>query len=539
MTTDHAQPTGVSRGRSVLAAFGERRLADPRAPAVHYYGRTLTRDDLDRLSGRLAARLVEAGVGQSDRVAVSLQNTPVFAIALLATWKLGAVLVPVSPMLRANELTSLLSDCGPRVLIAHPEVADTLTAAFGHLEETPEVLWSNAADYAGAQGARWLPEPAAPTYGKVLLTELARPIAEPVVPHDSASDDLALLVYTSGTTGPSKGAMLSHANIGYQATVAAGALGVEADDIVLTTAPFFHITGLGLHLALGLGGGLPLVMTYRFDPDGALALIEQYKPSFTVGTITAYIALAERARSDGNAHRALSQLTSAISGGAAVPAAVIDRYESEFGVYIRNGYGLTETSSVCVVVPAGERAPVHAGSGATSIGRPLPDVDVTIVADDGHEAPVGETGEIVVRGPQIGQGYWNRSDETANAFGPRGLRTGDIGIIDEHGWIYLVDRKKDLIVVSGYKVWPRDVEDALYKHAAVAEAGVIGVPDDYRGESVSAYVVPRPGMTVTAAELNRHCRASLSAYKCPRHYQIVDSLPKSASGKILRRLLGD
>jgi long-chain acyl-CoA synthetase len=323
-----------------------------------------------------------------------------------------------------------------------------------------------------------------------------------------------LLVYTSGTTGPSKGATLTHANIGYHAVVTPIWLGLDAADSVLTVAPFFHITGLGMHL------------------------IEHYTPRFTVGTITAYIALAEHAASaEEGARTALSGMSSAISGGAAVPAAVVDRYEREFGVYIRNGYGLTETASACVIVPFGQRAPVDPGSGATSIGRPLPGVSVSIVADDGSDALPGTGGEVVVRGPQVGTGYWNRPEETANAFQSDGLHTGDIGMIDEDGWIYLVDRKKDLIVVSGYKVWPRDVEDVLYRHPSVTEVAVIGVPDDYRGESVHAFVSLRPGHGVTPEELNRHCRKFLSAYKCPRHYEIVPGLPKSASGKILRRLL--
>jgi len=206
-------------------------------------------------------------------------------------------------------------------------------------------------------------------------------------------------------------------------------------------------------------------------------------------------------------------------------------------VYIHNGYGLTETASVCIAVPRGERAPVDPGSGATSIGRPLPGVSVKVVTEDGALAPHGVGGEIVVQGPQVGVGYWSRPAETANTFQADGLRTGDVGFIDEQGWIYLVDRKKDLIVVSGYKVWPRDVEDVLYLHPSVLEAAVIGVPDDYRGESVAAFVVVRPDAPASAEELNRHCREHLSAYKCPRHYHLVPSLPKSASGKILRRSL--
>jgi long-chain acyl-CoA synthetase len=524
--------------RTVLAAFTEQRRAAPDATAVHYYGNAISRAEIDDLSDSLAHWLAEAQVGSADRVAVSLQNTPLFAVALLATWKLGAVLVPVNPMLRPGELASLLSDCEARVLLAHPDMADVITAALKKVEQPPTLLWSSPSDLAGELDAPWAAGPeVVPTEGTSLLPELIRRHGKSTPPHDPSPDELALLTYTSGTTGPSKGAMLTHANIGYQAVVTPEWLGLTVADTVLTIAPFFHITGLGLHLALGLGTGLPLVMTYRFEPRHVLELIQHYTPSFTVGTITAFIAMAEQAATSEQAQAALSRMTSAVSGGTAVPAAVVERYERQFGVYIRNGYGLTETASACVVVPTGQRAPIDPGSGATAIGRPLPGVTVTIVADDGSEAPPGVGGEIVVQGPQVGTGYWNRPDETANTFRPEGLRTGDVGFIDEQGWIYLVDRKKDLIVVSGYKVWPRDVEDVLYRHPSVAEAAVIGVPDDYRGESVTAFVVLRPDTSVTPDDLNRHCREYLSAYKCPRHYEVVATLPKSASGKILRRIL--
>jgi long-chain acyl-CoA synthetase len=523
--------------RTVLSAFTEYRRAAPDATAVQYYGNRISRAELDALSDALATWFAEEQVGAGDRVAVALQNTPVFAIALLATWKLGAVLVPVSPMLRTGELASLLVDCGARVMIAHPEMADVVNPALAQLEHSPTVLWSSPSDLAGDLDAPWPTNPDfVPATGTSFLPELNR-VRKPVGLHESSSSDLALLVYTSGTTGPSKGAMLTHANVSNQAFVTPDCFGLTSSDTILTIAPFFHITGLCMHLALGLGNGLPLVMTYRFEPQQVLELIRRYTPSFTVGTITAFIALAEQAASSEQAQAALSRMTSTYSGGAAVPAAVVDRYEQQFGVYIRNGYGLTEAASVCVAVPIGERAPIDRDSGATSIGRPLPGVTVTIVADDGTEAPHGTTGEIVIRGPQVGNGYWNRQEETANTFRPTGLHTGDVGIIDGQGWIYVVDRKKDLIVVSGYKVWPRDVEDVLYRHPSVAEAAVIGVPDSYRGESVAAYVVPRPGTTITSDELNQHCREQLSAYKCPRSYEIVSTLPKSASGKILRRLL--
>lgn len=526
--------------RSVLLAFEDHRQADPDAVSVEYFGRSLSRLELGELSDAMASHLADVGVGLGDRVAVSLQNTPVFAITLLATWKRGAVLVPVNPMLRSKELTSLLGDCQPKVMVAHPEMAKIVLASAAELETPPALWWSAPDDLAGDIPGPWsgvtVGRPADGTY---VLPGLLAATADPPLSHEPAPDELALLVYTSGTTGPSKGAMISHSNVGYQAEVAAGWLGVGPSDSVLTIAPFFHITGMGLHLAAGLGRGVPLVMTYRFDPAHVSTLVRRYAPTFTVGTITAYIALAEYASGNDKASTALRRIVSPISGGAAVPAAVVARYEHEFGRYIRNGYGLTETTSVCIAVPRDERAPVDSASGATSIGRPLPGVTVAIVTDAGEEASAGQSGEIVIRGPQVARGYWNQPEESARTFRADGVHTGDVGMVDANGWTYIIDRIKDLIVVSGYKVWPRDVEDALYRHPAVAEAAVIGVPDEYRGESVRAYVVLRAGVRASKEDLDRHCRELLAAYKCPRQYEIVETLPKSASGKVLRRILRD
>ena len=347
-------------------------------------------------------------------------------------------------------------------------------------------------------------------------------------------DDVALLTYTSGTTGPSKGSMSTHANLTYQAVVSGEWFGLTEADRILTTAPFFHITGLGLHLAVALGNGIPMVLTYRFDPATVLSLLDRYRPTFTIGAITAFIALADHAE-PGN--EAMARMSTCFSGGAPVPETVVERYERDFGVYIHNIYGLTESTSACIAVPRGARAPVDETSGALSIGVALPGTHVTVVGEDGAELPAGTAGEMVVRGPSVGTGYWNRPEETANAFRPAGLHTGDVGVMDEDGWIFVVDRKKDLLVVSGYKVWPREVEDVLYLHPAVREAAVVGRPDDYQGESVQAFVTLRNGQSVTAEELQAHCRENLSAYKCPRTIEFLDDLPKTATGKILRREL--
>ncbi|HEY0774837.1 MAG TPA: AMP-binding protein, partial [Nocardioidaceae bacterium] len=478
--------------------------------------------------------LADFGVWQGDRVAISLQNTPAFVLCLLATWKLGAIVVPVNPMLRGKELAHLLGDCEPTAFICHPEMQQVVDDARAATGADLEVIWSAPEDFAGDISGPWPANRAAAAEAATLADLLSPDGAVHPDGIEPRPDDLALLTYTSGTTGPSKGSMSTHTNLVYQAVVAREWFGLTGEDRILTTAPFFHITGLGLHLALALANGIPMVLTYRFEPATVLGLMDRYRPTFTVGAITAFIALADRAE-PGN--EALAAMSNSFSGGAPVAQSVVDRYERDYGVYIHNIYGLTESTSACIGVPLGTRAPVDLKSGALAIGVPLPGTHVTVVGEDREELPPGTAGELVVRGPSVGTGYWNRPDETANAFRAEGLHTGDVGVMDEQGWIYIVDRKKDLLVVSGYKVWPREVEDVLYLHPAVREAAVVGRPDEYQGESVQAFVALRSGQTVSAEELQAHCRENLSAYKCPRRIDFLDDLPKTATGKILRREL--
>jgi long-chain acyl-CoA synthetase len=346
--------------------------------------------------------------------------------------------------------------------------------------------------------------------------------------------DIALLTYTSGTTGPSKGAMSTHANLAYQVVSGTQWYGLDEHSSVLTVAPLFHITGLALHAALALGGGYPLVLTYRFEPGAVLDLIDRYEPTYAIGAITAFIALLDARPESGTT---LGKLTTVFSGGAPVPSEVVDRFRAATGRYIHNIYGLTETTSACIGTPLGAIAPVDKASGALSVGVPMGGTTVTIVDDSGHPLPAGEIGEIVVSGPQVDVGYWQRPDETSHAFRSDGVHTGDVGVMDADGWVYVVDRKKDLVVVSGYKVWPRDVEDVLYRHPAVKEAAVVGRPDSYRGETLHAYISLRGGQHATPAELRTLCREHLSAYKVPTEYHFVDELPKTTTGKIMRRNL--
>lgn len=255
---------------------------------------------------------------------------------------------------------------------------------------------------------------------------------------------------------------------------------------------------------------------------------------YTVGPSTAFMALAAQpsvTRDHFSSFRMIS------SGGAPLPPALVEKFRASFGPYIHNGYGLTECTAPCASVPQGMDAPVDPVSGTLAVGLPGPHTVVRIVDDQGAEVPFGEQGEILVRGPQVVPGYWRRPDATAETFPDGELRTGDIGFMDEQGWLYVVDRKKDMINASGFKVWPREVEDVLYTHPAVREAAVVGVPDGYRGETVKAYISLRPGVDTDPDELAVYCKERLAAYKYPRHVEILPDLPKTASGKILRREL--
>jgi long-chain acyl-CoA synthetase len=288
-------------------------------------------------------------------------------------------------------------------------------------------------------------------------------------------------------------------------------IGIGPQDVILGVAPLFHITGSIGHVAVSLLTGATLVLTYRFDPAVAIETIRDEKVTFTVGSITVFIALMNAPNTES---AALATLTK-----------------------IYSGYGLTETTSPSHAVPLGGQAPVDQASGALSVGVPVYNTIVRIVDEDGRDLPAGEIGELVTSGPQVVPGYWNKPEETAKALPGGALHTGDVGYMDHDGWFYIVDRKKDQINVSGYKVWPREVEDVLYEHAAVREAAVVGVPDPYRGETVKAYVSLKAGRTVTPGELAAYCRDRLAAYKYPREVEILEELPKTVTGKLLRREL--
>ena len=524
----HTADSSVS---TVLDAFSAIVAECPDRAIVHYFDATISAGELDRLSDAFAVSLVGRGFAPRDRAVLYLQNVPQYVIAQLAVWKAGGVVVSANPMYRGRELTEIVTDSGAAALITldslYRDVAADVVAAVG----VDTVVTTSEFEY---RADACPPRDATDALDmSTMIEDAAGRRPDRTV---QAASDLAVLTYTSGTTGPPKGAMTSHANLFFNARVYRDWIGIDSSDVVLGIAPLFHITGIVGHVGLSLVTGAPLVLTHRFDADETVRAIARHRATFTVGSITVFIALMNAA---GATREALASLTKVYSGGAPIPPSMLDEFREAFGHTIHNIYGLTETTSPIIAVPFGSRAPLDADSGATAVGVPVFDTVVRVIDDDGRDLPVGEAGELVAAGPQIVAGYWNRPEATAEALTPAGLRTGDVGFMNSDGWFFIVDRMKDQINASGFKVWPREVEDVLYEHPAIREAAVVGVPDAYRGETVRAFVSLRPGAEMTPGELTAFAKERLAAYKAPREVTILDDIPKTASGKLLRRSLRD
>jgi long-chain acyl-CoA synthetase len=513
-----------------------------RAPdhiAIKYFDGVLTLADLDARSDSLAVALVDNGFAVGDRLGVYVQNNPAFVIALLAAWKASGAAVLINPMNKRREVTYLLADSGASALLCLDDLYESVAKEVIATGETAvkTIITCSPLDeqsrnderlFAGVERLR--PE------GTLDLEEIFSEYAgRKPAPADPGADDLAVLCYTSGTTGVPKGAMCTHAAMAFNSQTYRDWMGFTAADSVLGVAPLFHITGLIGHMGIALIAACPLVISHRFEPHVIIDAIREHRPTFTIGSITVFINLSaqpEVTKADWSSFRII------YSGGAAIAPAIIDEFMEKTGVYIHNLYGLTETNSPSHAVPLGSKAPIDPNSGALSVGVPVFNTVVRIL-EKGEEVPVGQNGEIAISGPEVVHGYWNKPEETAESLTGGELLTGDIGFMNEDGWFYVVDRKKDMINASGYKVWPREVEDVLYGHPAVREAAVVGVPDEYRGETVKAYVSLKPGLAATQEELIEFCKQQMAAYKYPRSIDFLDDLPKTNSGKTLRRELRD
>ena len=459
-------------------------------------------ETLDAEATRVAGGLAGRGVARGDRVAIAMHNVPEFAFAYFGVLRAGAVVVPLNVMLTTSEMQTILADSEAKVVLASEPFAETARAA---APEGVTVIGTDAWDELGTPDT---------DFDQVEL----------------ADDDLAVLAYTSGTTGEPKGAMLTHANLraNLDQQMSIPDMHVTEEDVLLLVLPLFHIFGLNVTLGLLVLNGATGVLVDRYEPVPTLDLIQRLKVTILFGAPPMYSAWCATPGAD---QYDLSSVRLAISGAAPLAADVLREFRDVFGIEIYEGYGLTETAPTVTSNRMAERP--RPGS----IGKPLPGIQLRLVDEEGHDVELGDPGEIVVRGPNVFKGYWKRDDATAAVFRDGWFRTGDVAVQDEEGYLYLVDRKRDLIIVSGFNVFPSEVEAALIEDPAVAEAAVVGAPHAYTGETVKAFVVLEPGPDATEAELLARVEKRLARFKCPTSIEIVEELPHLLTGKVLRRAL--
>jgi len=457
---------------------------------------------LDEASARLAGLLRSQGFSPGDRVGIMLPNVPYFAVCYYGVLRAGGIVVPMNVLLKHREVAFYLRDPGARFLFAWHDLAPDAQAG---AEET------------GAQCLLVAPG----EFEKLLQdAEPAREVA------DVEDSETAVVLYTSGTTGTPKGAELTHANLARNCEVSRRLFDLGPDAVTLGALPLFHSFGQTCALNATIGGGGTLTLIPRFDPAKALEIIQRDQVTVFEGVPTMYGAMlhcADRERFD------TSSLEVCASGGSAMPVELMRGFENAFHCKVLEGYGLSETSPVASFNhPGRERKP-------GSIGTPIDGVEMKVVDEDGHEAPQGEVGEIVIKGHNVMKGYWNRPEATEETIRDGWFHSGDMAEVDEDGYFFIVDRKKDMIIRGGYNVYPREIEEVLYEHPAVREAAVVGVPDDNLGEEVGAAVSLKEGAEASAEELREFVKDQVAAYKYPREVWFVDELPKGPTGKILKR----
>jgi long-chain acyl-CoA synthetase len=543
--------------KSVFSILDDAARRFPERPALAWFGKHISYKDLMQEVERFSAVLAALGVGKGDRVGLLLPNCPQYVIGYYATVRLGAVIVGNNPLYTERELTHQLTDAGIEVLVTLDQLYDKVAAVREHVG-LKEVIVTGLEDYmpfpknilapalvfkktAKAEGRPWPPVPkdAPVKRWKDLMKAAGTP---PPVAEVDAANDLAGLIYTGGTTGLSKGAMLSHANLVANAMQGAAWFPdlKDGEEAVMCVLPFFHSYGMTVCMNIGLIKAGKLVLLPRFELEMVLKEVQKEKPTLFPGVPRIYIAINESPESK---KYDLSSIRACMSGAAPLPLAVAQKFEEVTGAKVVEGYGLTETS------PISHSNPIYGKRKEGSIGLPIPDTDVKIcdIDDPDKEMPAGEQGEIALSGPQIMMGYFNKPEETADmirtdAEGVRWLYTGDIARIDEEGFAYIVDRKKDMIIVSGFNVYPTDVEQVLYRHPKIEKVAVAGIPDSKTGEAVKAYIVLKSGESATAEEIIAWCKddkTGLTGYRVPKFVDFRESLPETMVGKILRRVLVD
>lgn len=516
----------------------------PEKVAIHFMGKEITYKKLHEEALIFAGYLQKIGISKGDRVAIMLPNTPQAVVGYYAVLIAGGIVVQTNPLYTERELEYQMKDSGAKAIITleilYPRVSKAMPQT-----DLQHIIVSAIKDYLPFPKNLVYPFIQKKQYGLVvkvkhegsthLLSEIVKLKQETLIVHEfDFEEDLALIQYTGGTTGFPKGVMLTHKNLVSNAAMCQAWLykSKPGEESVLGILPFFHVYGMTTVLILSVMQAQKMILLPKFDVETTLKTIQKQRPTLFPGAPTIYIGLLNHP--DLKKYD-LSSIEACISGSAPLPVEVQQKFEEITGGKLVEGYGLTESSPVTHSNFLWDRPRVKG-----SIGVPYPDTDAAIFSlETGEHLPEGEVGEIAIKGPQVMKGYWNRPEDTDQTLQDGWLLTGDLGYMDEQGYFYVVDRKKDMIIAGGYNIYPREIEEVLYEHPEVIEVVAVGIPDPYRGETVKAYVVLKEDATVTKEELNQFARKYLAAYKAPRIYEFRKELPKTAVGKILRRSLVD
>lgn len=488
-------------------------------------GKDTSYGEFEHTVGRFAQGLQDLGVQKGDHVAFLLGNTPHYLIALYATMRLGATAIPVNPIYTPDEISYILRNGDVKAVIALDALLPLVEVGVQAFPEVVTfVVCETTADV--AEKIEALSEEAkAKTH---LFSHIVASATGSLEPVDIAQDDTAIILYTSGTTGNPKGAMLTHGNVYSNARDVSTYLGYRANDRIIATLPVFHVFALTVVVNAPLISGATVLLTPRFSPSEIFTLAREQQATVFAGVPTMYnflYLLPEGKPED------FSTIRLAISGGASLPVALLHNFEKKFNVRVSEGYGLSEASPVTCFNPLDRERK------AGSIGTSINNVENRVVDVNGIDVPVGEVGELVVRGPNVMKGYYKMPEETAMAIRDGWLYTGDLAKVDDEGYFYIVDRKKDMIIVGGYNVYPREVEEVLFAHDNIVEAAVVGYPDPNFGEAVHAYIVLKEVAATTTDDILAYCAKHMVKYKVPKVVEILDELPKNTTGKILRRTL--
>ncbi len=520
---------------SLAEVLRDSAIKSPDQVAINYLGTNLTFRELDDQVDRFAASLQKLGIQKGDRVAVYLPNIPQFVISYYATLRAGGVVVACSPLYKEREIGYILNDSGAKILVALGEQYASVRQMIGETALT-EVVTTGQHDYLPpikSLSPLKAVEPYSCSGARDMKTLLKESTDNPEAVQINPREDLALLQYTGGTTGIPKGAMLTHYNLMVNVEQMKAWCALRPEDIHLSVLPLFHIFGMttAMNSPIYTRATMVLLPDPR-DTSGILKAIERYHPTVLFAVPTMYVALINMPDIQN-----LRSIRLCISGGSSLPIEVQNKFEALTGSRLVEGYGLTETSPVTHLNPLDDPSKNRPGS----IGIPVSDTQAKIVdLERGeHDLPCGEPGELIIRGPQVMRGYWNKPDDNKTALRDGWFYTGDIATMDTDGYFRIVDRKKDMIDVSGFKVWPREVEEILYEHPAIQEAAVIGLPDARTGEAVKAFIVLKKGCEgkVTAEEISRFCKERIASYKTPKLVEFRNGLPKTPVGKVLRREL--